>query len=210
MLHLETVEPNTFSLLEELLLMPELKEFSLVGGTALSLLYGHRISVDLDLFSNSKFDNNIIIEALKKQFKNDFLLEQKPPQFGIFCFIRDIKIDLVRHPFEMLNPTSIIQNIRMFSTEDIVAMKVQATLGRGKKKDFWDIAELLKYYTVQNFIDFHSKKYSHQNLLISVPQALSYFSDADESEDPISLKGQTWESVKADIQMKVRDYLRQV
>ncbi len=208
MLHLETVESDTFSLLKELLSMPELKEFSLVGGTALSLLYGHRISVDLDLFSNSKFDNNIIVEALTKKFKSDFLLEQKPPQFGVFCFINNVKIDLVRHPFEMLNPPSVIQNIRMFSKEDIIAMKVQAILGRGKKKDFWDISELLKYYSVQNFIDFHTNKYSLQNLLISVPQALTYFSDADESENPVSLKGQTWESVKAHIQKKVREYLQ--
>lgn len=188
--------------------MPELKEFSLVGGTALSLLYGHRISVDLDLFSNSKFENTIIIEALTKKFKSDFLLEQKPPQFGIFCFIKDVKIDLVKHPFEMLNPPSVIQNIRMFSKEDIIAMKVQAILGRGKKKDFWDIAELLKYYSVENFIKFHTTKYSQQNILISVPQALTCFSDADESEDPVSLKGQTWENVKSEIQKKVREYLR--
>lgn len=208
MLHLETVESDTFSLLKDLLSMPELKEFSLVGGTALSLLYGHRISEDLDLFSNSKFENTIIVEALTKKFKSDFLLEQKPPQFGIFCFIKDVKIDLVRHPFEMLNPPSVIQNIRMFSKEDIIAMKVQAILGRGKKKDFWDIAELLKYYSVENFIKFHTTKYSQQNILISVPQALTYFSDADESEDPISLKGQTWESMKSDIQKKVREYLR--
>lgn len=208
MLHLETVESDTFSLLKDLLSMPELKEFSLVGGTALSLLYGHRISEDLDLFSNSKFENTIIVEALTKKFKSDFLLEQKPPQFGIFCFIKDVKIDLVRHPFEMLNPPSVIQNIRMFSKEDIIAMKVQAILGRGKKKDFWDIAELLKYYSVENFIKFHTTKYSQQNILISVPQALTYFSDADESEDPISLKGQTWENVKSEIQKKVREYLR--
>jgi hypothetical protein len=188
--------------------MPELKEFYLVGDTALSLLYGHRISVDLDLFSNSKFENNIIVEALTKKFKSDFLIEQKPPQFGIFCFINDVKIDLVRHPFEMLNPPSVIQNIRMFSKEDIIAMKVQAILGRGKKKDFWDISELLNHFSIENFIEFHTNKYSSQNLLISVPQALTYFSDADESENPVSLKGQTWESVKADIQKKVREYLQ--
>ena len=64
MLHFETVEPNTLSELNLLMEMPELHQFSLVGGTALSLLYGHRISVDLDLFSNSPFENSIIAEAL--------------------------------------------------------------------------------------------------------------------------------------------------
>ncbi|HUZ61302.1 MAG TPA: nucleotidyl transferase AbiEii/AbiGii toxin family protein [Hanamia sp.] len=39
--------------------IPELQDFSLVGGTALSLHYGHRKSVDLDLFSNKPFENNL-------------------------------------------------------------------------------------------------------------------------------------------------------
>jgi hypothetical protein len=64
MLHLETVEPGTFTILEQLLALPELNDFHLVGGTALSLMYGHRISEDLDLFCVSKFDNNQIIEVM--------------------------------------------------------------------------------------------------------------------------------------------------
>jgi hypothetical protein len=34
-----------------------------------------------------------------------------------------------------------------------------------------------------------------------------YFHDAEESEEPISLKGQTWEKVKEFIQQKVSDFL---
>jgi hypothetical protein len=40
-----------------------LAEFSLVGGTALSLKYGHRISVDLDLFSENDFNNSDIVDG---------------------------------------------------------------------------------------------------------------------------------------------------
>ena len=87
-------------------------------------------------------------------------------------------------------------------------MKVQAILGRGKKKDFWDIAELLQYYSVSEFINFHQEKYASQHLLISIPQALTYFSDAEETEEPISLKNQTWTGIKKFIQKKVRDYLK--
>ncbi|MBU3742950.1 MAG: nucleotidyl transferase AbiEii/AbiGii toxin family protein, partial [Sediminibacterium sp.] len=69
MLHVETVEPATFSLLSQLMQLPALKDFYLVGGTALSLLYGHRKSDDLDLFSYESFINEEIVEALKKQFQ---------------------------------------------------------------------------------------------------------------------------------------------
>ncbi len=44
-------------------------------------------------------------------------------------------------------------------------------------------------------------------LAISIPNAITYFTDAEESEDPVSFKGQTWNSVKKRIQKAVRDYL---
>ena len=97
MLHLETVEPHTFSVLKKLLAIPELKDFSLVGGTALSLLYGHRVSVDLDLFSNKPFENASIITALEKKFKSSFVNRSTNPRFGIFGFVEDVKIDIIRH-----------------------------------------------------------------------------------------------------------------
>lgn len=208
MLHLETVEPHTFSILKQLLAMPELKDFSLVGGTALSLCYGHRVSVDLDLFSNKPFENQIVIDALKNKFQDKFIMEEKAPRFGIFCFIDNVKVDIVRHPHPLIRPQLSIDDIRIFSTEDIIAMKVQAILGRGKKKDFWDVAELLQHFSISDFIDFHKEKFTPQHLLITVPQAITFFADAEESEDPISLKKQTWDSVKKFIGLKVNEYLK--
>ena len=172
MLRLETVAPHTFSVLNQLMKMPELQDFALVGGTALSLIYGHRMSVDLDFFSNKPFENSTIIEALKHKFQNRFIMEEKAARFGIFCFVDDVKVDIVRHPHPMIRPELVIDGIRMFSTEDIIAMKVQAILGRGKKKDFWDVAELLKHYSIIDFINLHKEKYATQNLYITVPQEI--------------------------------------
>ena len=208
MLRIETVEPYTLSVLNKLMQIPELKDFALVGGTALSLLYGHRMSIDLDLFSNKSFENVHIIEALRNKFRDSFVVEDKPSRFGIFCFVDEVKIDIVRHPHPLIRPQFETQGIRMFSTEDIVAMKVQAILGRAKKKDFWDVAELLKHYTVEDFTNFHKEKYVTQNLFITVPQAITYFADADESEDPIILQNQTWEDIQRVISLKVSEYLR--
>ena len=96
----------------------------------------------------------------------------------------------------------------MFSVEDIMAMKVQAVLNRGRKKDFWDIAELLNHYPVSDFVKFHKEKYAEQNLMITVPQAITYFNDAEDDEDPVTFKSQTWASVKKSIQAKVSDFLK--
>ena len=45
-------------------------------------------------------------------------------------------------------------------------------------------------------------------LAISIPNAITYFVDADESEPPVCLKNQNWELVKSGIKKAVRDYLK--
>ena len=188
--------------------IPALENFSLVGGTALSLRYGHRTSIDLDLFSDIKFNNADIEKALFKTFGDAFVYEKTHKAFGVFCYIENIKVDIVHYPHAMISPCEIKDGIRMYDSSDIAAMKVQAILGRGKKKDFWDIYELLRHFSVVQIIEWHKKKFPSQMLLISIPEALVYFTDAEESDDPVSLKGQTWTSVKKEIQKKVSEYLK--
>ena len=206
MLHIETVEPRTFALLNELMAISEHQDFYLVGGTTFSLVYGHRASIDLDLFCPDKFENNEIIQVLENHFGNRLEIRSSIV-FGIFCYIDNMKVDLVKHIHPLLNRPITKEGIRMFSLQDIVAMKVQAILGRAKKKTFWDIAEFLGHFGVEDFVELHKEKFKTQNLLITVPQAISYFSEAEEDDDPISLKGQTWDSVKKTIQKKVAEYL---
>jgi predicted nucleotidyltransferase component of viral defense system len=188
--------------------MPAMSDFVLVGGTALSLLYGHRQSIDIDLFSSKKIDNAEIHHALLERYGQSFSLEDKPKSFGIFCKIAGVKVDIVRYPHPIIRPGFEADGIRFISTEDIVAMKVQAVLGRARKKDFWDIATLLEHFTVDDFVRFHKEKYSTQNLIVTVPQAISYFADAEDDPDPKSLKGQTWDSVKTAIRKEVRGFFK--
>jgi hypothetical protein len=49
----------------------ELKPFQLVGGTSLSLLLGHRMSIDIDLFTDAGYDSidfNKIDNLLQENF----------------------------------------------------------------------------------------------------------------------------------------------
>jgi predicted nucleotidyltransferase component of viral defense system len=187
--------------------LPSLKHFSLVGGTALSLKFGHRSSVDLDLFYHEKFDSELIEKELRQTFINDFFYEEGHRNFGIFCFIKKIKVDIVYFPHQPIAPIEFENGIRFYSDADIAAMKIQAILGRGKKKDFWDLYELLQKYSLQQMMDWHKQKYPSQMLAISIPNAITYFTDADDSETPVSFKKQTWEGIKKGIQRVVREYL---
>ncbi len=207
MLHTSTVEPRTLSLLNELMALPAIQEFSLVGGTAMALRYGHRSSVDLDLFFHEKFNHPEIVEALETTFGSRFVYKQQHTVFGIFCFIDEIKVDIVHFPHLPIAAIETEDKIRMYSSADISAMKIQAILGRAQKKDFWDLHELFQHYSLQQIMDWHKQKYPSQMLAISIPHAITYFTDADDSETPVSFKGQTWEKVKDDIKKVVRDYL---
>src|SRR5665213_2158273 len=77
--------------------------------------------------------------------------------YGIFGFIEEVKVDFITHPYPLIRPQLNKDGIRMFSIEDMIAMKVQAILGRGRKKAFWDIAELLHHYIINDFINFHKE-----------------------------------------------------
>ncbi len=188
--------------------LPSLQPFSLVGGTALSLRYGHRSSVDLDLFFHEKFDQPKLVDILENTFNQRFVYKQQHTYFGIFCFIDDIKVDIVYFPHLPISSIEVVDGIRFYSCADIAAMKIQAILGRGKKKDFWDLYELLQHYSLQQIMDWHKQKYPSQMLAVSIPHAITYFVDADESETPVSFKKQTWESVKKGIGRVVSDYLK--
>ena len=208
MLQISTVEPTTLVTLKKLMSIPELANFSLVGGTALALRFGHRKSVDLDLFASSEFDVDTVIAALEKNFPATYR-HISTNSIGIFGYIENVKMDLIKYHFHpIIAPIIEEENIRFLSNEDIMAMKINAILKRGVKKDFWDIAELLEHYSVNEMIDNYTKKYSNQMLLISIPRALTYFEDAEESEEPVSLKGQTWIGVKTKICDRVDEFLK--
>ncbi len=174
----------------------------------MALLFGHRRSVDLDLFFNGKFDYKSVEDELMAEFGSDFVYESGHKKIGIFCTIQKIKVDIVYFPHLTIKDCIEEDTIRMYSIADIAAMKIQAILGRAQKKDFWDLFELLKHYPLQQLMDWHKQKYPNQMLAISIPNAISYFVDAEESETPMSFKKQTWDQVKNGIKMTVNNYLR--
>jgi hypothetical protein len=68
MLYTQTVSLVTLGLLKELMAVPELSDFVLVGGTNLSLQLGYRLSIDIDLFTNQPFNVLKVKEAISQHF----------------------------------------------------------------------------------------------------------------------------------------------
>jgi hypothetical protein len=84
---------------------------------------------------------------------------------GAFCFVSDIKIDLMAHQYPLVENIDIIEGVRMVSLLDIGAMKLNAIFRSGSRlKDFVDMYSLLEKYTLAQLIDACHRKYSDLNI----------------------------------------------
>lgn len=204
MIYLNTVEPKTFEILKELMQVKELSNFALVGGTNLSLRYGHRISVDLDLFTNTRFFPDEVFNGILKKFPAVNKINERGQ--SLWLNIENIKVDIILHEYPYLEDVETINGIRFLAIKDIIPMKLEAMASRGVKKDFWDIFELLKHFNLLEMQEFYEKKYVNSDFG-HVLLAMTYFKDAEiQKENPIDLNGVTWDEVKEKMLKTVRDY----
>jgi len=179
MLQKETVTASTLELLKSLMQDLQLNDFFLVGGTALSLQIGHRISIDIDLFSQNMFDENKLLAYLEKQrnLRLDFLEKNT-----IKGQINEIKIDLITHSYPLVKPLNVLDGIRLASLADIAAMKLNAIVGNGTRlKDFIDIAFLSCSLSLKQMAEAYELKYATRNPLL-IFKALSYHKDINFKE----------------------------
>ena len=178
------ISPHTFQLIQQLQSLPELTGFYLVGGTSLALQLNHRNSIDIDLFTQSDFDDNAIIELLQKNYKTEEIFRRKNT---IITLLNSVKTDFIKHDYPLINTPITEEGITYLGKEDIAAMKLHAIIQSGKRlKDFIDIYFLLQYFTMDQLIAFFVKKYSYSNPLIAL-KAVTYFDDIDENIDPPKL-----------------------
>lgn len=206
-LYLNTVSDLLWSSLKQLMLIEEFNSFRIVGGTSLSLQLGHRESIDIDLFTDAYYgsiDFSKLETKLNETFPYVDSLSVDLVGMGKSYFIGNNKNDLVKldlfytDPFVF--PVILEQNIRFSSIEEIAAMKLEVIANGGRKKDFWDIHELLETYTLDEMIDFYLKRnpygYSKDELLSKITN----FSKAEDDFTPNCYKEKVWELIKLDFE----------
>ena len=164
MLHKETVAPGTLELIHRLMDDKKLKQFYLVGGTALSLMIGHRLSIDIDLFTADYFNG---LELAAHLIDNHDATILNARHNFLTGHINGVRLDMVLHNYPHVNPVLEPEGIRMLSMEDIAAMKINAIVGNGSRlKDFVDVHYLFKEMTYEQIAYAYATKYpntdSHQ------------------------------------------------
>ncbi len=187
MLYKTTVSTATLELLKTLMQDDELKRFVLVGGTSLALQIGHRISVDLDLFSREPFEENNISAYLteKYNFELDFISHNT-----IKGEIDRVKIDCIAHQYPWVKECLKEENIRLASISDIAAMKLNAIAGNGSRiKDFIDIAYLSHMLSFRDMLHSYELKYNANPIMPL--KAIVYWDDINFAE-PVKMLASTY------------------
>lgn len=205
MLQYQTVEPATLDLLKRIQQLPVFSSHRLVGGTSLALQFGHRLSIDLDFFSENLVEHEEILINIKPLGKVDIVSKSK----YISCFYIDaIKVDFVSLPYKWIDEPVLEDSIRLASIKDIAAMKLAAITNRGSKKDFIDLALLIDQLGLRQMMNLYHKKYP-DGMEMMVLRSLVYFGDADLQSDPVMLVPYDWKRVKKLILDEAKLYLNQ-
>ena len=205
MLSLQTVLPNTLELLRVLMQMPVLQQMRLVGGTALALQYGHRRSVDLDFFGHFNESADEMTQHFSEKFAD--IVRHNGTKNIMPYFLNGVKVDIVNYDYPWIDNPVMEDGIRLASPKDIAAMKVNAIIGRGTKKDFIDVYFLLKHFSFEELIELYSKKYpeaSEYRALLS----MTYFEDAEPQPMPLMFENVKWMDIKKHIKHEVELYMR--
>lgn len=204
-LYWNTVAPILKSVLQDIINEPIFTPFRLVGGTSLSLQLGHRMSVDIDLFTDAEY-GSIDYKAIREflEMKYPFCISRNldnvafGTNFVVGNSIKDcVKIDLY-YTDDFIEPPIIIENIRMATANEIIAMKLDVLLRGGRKKDFWDLHYFIDKVNADQMISLFQKRYPYNDDYTKIKHQLKNFAIADTDFEPICLLDKNWEIIKLD------------
>jgi len=202
----KTVSPLLLRVLKTLMANKEFHKFRLVGGTGLSLYRGHRESIDIDLFTDAAYgsiDFDKIDSFLRSHYRYVDSSNNNIIGFGKSYFVGEsennsIKLDLF-YTDEFIDEATLIDDIRLASVEEIIAMKLDVIQRGGRKKDFWDIHELMDDFSIDKMFSLHKKRYPYGHEKVLLINQFTQFENADGDFDPVCLRQKHWELIKVDM-----------
>ncbi|MEO0116757.1 MAG: nucleotidyl transferase AbiEii/AbiGii toxin family protein [candidate division WOR-3 bacterium] len=171
-------------------------KFYLGGGSGLALQLGHRISEDLDFFTNEKFQPEILANYLATKFRYE---ETMVSEGTLYCLLNEVKVSFIYYPISCLYPPIEFHKIKVADWRDLIAEKFKTLSQRGSKRDFYDIyfGYTLGNLTISDGIAILKKRFAGTGInYYHILKSLVYFEDADKEPELILLKPVAWETVK--------------
>lgn len=183
--------------------------FYLAGGTALALQFGHRTSKDLDFYTKKHFNPIQLTKEFREVFKKDLKMSRSA-QDTLWVKIRNTDLSFFKYPYTLIRPLVSYETVKLVSIEDIIAMKIEAIITRGKKRDFIDMYFAIKKYGVKKVLSFFKEKYPEVFNEYNCITALAYFKDAEKKEQGRKriylYENIEWKNIKRYIEEEVKKY----
>ena len=149
-----------------------LKNYYFTGGTALSEFYlRHRISKDIDLFSEREVHLPSIAKFVKKAAKDLAAAEIRQEQYlGLYTFFfkipgqEDFKIDFNYYPFLRIEKSKIWRGLAIDSLLDIAVNKIHTLYMKPRAREYVDIYFIVQKtkYDINDLVKFAKIKFDWQ------------------------------------------------
>lgn len=179
------ITPDMAAILRSVFLKSLPENTYMAGGTAVAMYFGHRRSIDIDLFTPHAFDSLQMFSRLKDSFRGRFeVTAVKMEQDTLVAAVNQTGFSLFSYPYSLLEDTATIESllIPLASTVDIALMKLIAINQRGSCKDFIDLKTIVEArgYTLDGLFNLLTRKYPvGKEIFLQLKKSLVYFDDAE-------------------------------
>lgn len=123
--------------------LAKFKKFYLVGGTALALHIGHRLSVDFDLFSSKPLWPHLLRQIKKIFITSKIEVTYKTPE-QLNLIIDGVKCTFFFFEYPTINSFNFYRKVPILKVKELAAMKAFSIGKRLSYKDYVDWYFLLK------------------------------------------------------------------
>lgn len=155
----------------------------LSGGTALTAHLQHRVSRDLDFFTDSPFDVPALNDALRGVGMFAPTFADAATLNGVFD---DTKVQFLDASSQRLvEPTTPFGGVRLASLADVLATKLKVIQDRGALRDYFDLMTLDNHISIEEGLTLLVEKYrpvAPAGLIANVVRGLGYLDDVE--DDP--------------------------
>ena len=165
-----------------------LKDFGLVGGTAIALHLGHRESIDFDMFTFDEFSNPKIRRKISQLRTIDEVLRDETGQYTFV--INGVRFTFFQFPYKINFSETFDDVVRLPDILTLAAMKAFALGRRAKWKDYVDLYFILKdSHSVSEITARGVEIFGHEFNEKIFRTQLAYFEDINYSEKVIYKDG---------------------
>lgn len=196
-LHNECVSAHTQKNVRALSTALRSFHFVLAGGTGLALHLGHRLSDDLDFFSEEPFSTESLYQEISAADLDALVLQEERGTLTVS--VAGTKMSFFHYPYPLAEKKIKWRGLSVAGVIDIAAMKLLAIAQRGAKRDFVDLYFIGQDIPFRKIAENVVQRFGRNRINpVHLGKSLVYFVDAESDPDP-RYRGRSrpaWKEVK--------------